>query len=96
MDFKENSLDIVSPEYQKGFNEGYILATYEPEIGIAVSLAEGMTERLSGIKDGIEEANLEKEKEKLPTPGWMRKPDKDIKQEKDIQKDADKGDLDIS
>ncbi len=95
MDFEENSSDIVSPEYQRGFNEGYILATYEPEIGNAVSLAEGMTERLSGMKDGIEEANLEKEKEKWPTLPWMNKnkivdkdPTKDIEKDKgDFEKD---------
>ncbi len=90
MDFEENSSDIVSPEYQKGFNEGYILATYEPEVSQVVSLAEGMTERLSGMKDGIEEANLEKEKEKWPTLPWMSKVDKAKIVEPEKGKDLDK------
>ena len=90
MDFEENSSDIVSPEYQKGFNEGYILPTYEPEVSQVVSLAEGMTERLSGMKDGIEEANLEKEKEKWPTLPWMSKVDKAKIVEPEKGKDLDK------
>lgn len=92
MDFEENSADIVSPEYQQGFNEGYILATYEPEVSQAVSLAEGMTERLSGMKAGIEEARLEKEK--LPIPKWMQKiSTKEKTPGKEIEKDLDKGDF---
>lgn len=92
MDFEENSADIVSPEYQKGFNEGYLLETYEPDLSASISLAEGMTERLSGIKAGIEEARLEKEK--LPTPKWMQKvATREKLPGKEVEKDIDKSDF---
>lgn len=88
MDFEENSSDIMSPEYQKGFNEGYLLATHEPEISIGISVAEGVSERLAGMKAGINEANLEKEKDKLPMPEWLS-PQVQTDKEKGIDKDKE-------
>lgn len=53
-----------SPEYIKGFNEGYLLAQHEPELAAQMAKAEGTSERLQGIKDGHHRFTLERELDK--------------------------------
>ncbi len=72
----------ASPEYLKGFNEGYLISKHEPKLAAQLSTAEGTTERLQGMKDGHSRFELEKETlEKSPlgkeNHGRERSPDKD-------------------
>ena len=64
--------------YQKGFNEGYILAQYDPELSDYVSKAKGGGVRFEGMQQGREEYLLEQIKEKLPSWLTERNNSKDI------------------
>lgn len=74
-----------SPVYIKGFNEGYLLGTHEPELSKSLSVTEGAGDRLNGIKDGIAEAALEKSRDKFRvsfSPKSVSDKDKEVSPEK--------------
>lgn len=59
----------LDPQYQKGFNHGYLLAKHKPELmkQIEKSLTSA-TEYTKGILHGRAEYRMEKMKQKLKTP----------------------------
>ncbi len=69
---------IPSPEFLKGYNEGYTLSKYVPDLAEKLSNALPDTERGVGFKEGKEQSEYEKNKERLPN--WMRhyRDDKDL------------------
>lgn len=62
--------NTVHPDYQKGFNEGFSIAKFAPEIAVTLSKAQTQSERMKGFKDGRNEFLLEKEKD---LPAFLRK-----------------------
>jgi len=60
---------IPSPDFLKGFNEGYTIALNSPDLAAKLSNAFPETERGSGFKAG--RAQFELEKEKSQQPKWM-------------------------
>ena len=59
-----------TPEYIKGFNQGYILHNYKPELATSLSKAKFSKENqeyLLGFKNGISQRELEQTKEKFKT-----------------------------
>lgn len=86
----EQSQETPSPEYIKGFNQGYLLARHTPELIEKLPADLGNSERSLGLKEGKEQYEAEKEKER--TPAWMKKDafsdlDKDNKDDKTKDKD---------
>lgn len=57
-------------EYQKGFNEGYIIAKHMPDLSDNLSKIESEAPRLDGIKDGRKQFTLEQVREHRPA--WMK------------------------
>jgi hypothetical protein len=52
-----------SPDYIKGFNEGYVLAKDQPELADKLASMKGDSERVAGFHDGRRQYVLEKAKE---------------------------------
>ncbi len=59
------------PDFLKGFNEGYILSTHEPDLADKIAAALGETERAKGFKDGQKQYKDEVSKNKYPS--WLTK-----------------------
>lgn len=76
-----------TPGYQKGFNEGYTIAKYLPELGEQLAKATGDSERSLGFQDGQKQLILEQSKEKYPA--WL-KGDRTGRNITDISKAKDK------
>lgn len=55
----------ISPDYLKGFNEGYIISEHMPELAGQLEKAVGESERGKGFREGREQLLLEQTKEKL-------------------------------
>ncbi len=62
--------ETVDPEYQKGFNEGYTMKKYLPEIADKLADAMGDSSRGLGFKDGRQELLVEQQRDKYPS--WRR------------------------
>jgi hypothetical protein len=62
--------DTMNPDYQKGFNEGYIFAKYLPELSEQLSKTELKSNRGIGFQDGRKEFISEQVKEKFPD--WLK------------------------
>ena len=58
-------------KYQRGFNEGYIIAKYMPELSDQVAKVTSEDPRIEGFLDGRNEFILEKAKDRLPS--WLKK-----------------------
>lgn len=56
----EDETITPSPEYVKGFNEGYLMAEHLPDIADKLARVKNNSERLSGFKDGKSQHFLEK------------------------------------
>lgn len=65
MEIKENN-----NEFQKGFNEGYLLAKHNHELADKIADALRDTERGQGFKEGCKEFSKEKDRTKLPD--WLK------------------------
>lgn len=63
-----------SPEYLKGFNEGYLLAKESPELTDKLSSIKGESDRTKGFLDGGKEYNLEKIRDLRPN--WLQEKSK--------------------
>lgn len=80
-------------EYMKGFNEGYMLFKYKPELATQVAEAfkkAGRSDRIDGFFDGRDELKSEVNKNVLPK--WLQKDRfKDLEREndKDLDKETD-------
>lgn len=53
-------------EYIKGFNEGYLISKDLPNLAIQLSKTETTDSRGQGLRDGIEQFDLEKSKSRIP------------------------------
>lgn len=81
-----------SPEYLKGFNEGYMLAKEAPELADKLSHVKSDTERLQGLQDGRKQYVLEKVREMRPrrmSDHSNLKTDKEKDNSKDKDRDID-------
>lgn len=82
-----------SPDYLKGFNQGYIMAKHEPQLIEQILPSLGDSERGTGFKQGKEAYEAEKQKEH--TPSWLKKDAfSDLDKGRDHEKDLNKDDLD--
>lgn len=72
-------------DYQKGFNEGYLITKHMSELSKQLADIKSEAPRLEGFRDGREEFMLEKEKELLPP--WMKR---DFKKKDNREPDLDK------
>ncbi len=61
-------------KYIEGFNDGFLIATHRPEAAqdLAKSYQESPMPYLEGLKDGIEERQLEREQSRLDELGALR------------------------
>lgn len=78
--------DTPHPDYQKGYNEGYILKKYMPEVADKLAEAAGNSPRGAGFRDGREQFIAEAKESRLPA--WLRSDrlsnlDKETDQEKE-------------
>lgn len=85
---EENS--TPHPDYLKGFNEGYVMQQHAPKLAQKLSEAVKDSDRGSGFKDGAQQFNNERSKERLPA--WLQKdrfsnPDKGSDKTKGQDKD---------
>ncbi|RYU92684.1 hypothetical protein [Emticicia agri] len=81
----------IDPDYLKGFNDGYIIAQYEPELSEKLSKIEAVSPRILGMQQGREQFIKEQLKEKLPN--WLKDkptPDRTNNPSKDQNKQIDK------
>jgi hypothetical protein len=90
MDDKTN--DVISPEYLRGFNDGYQLAKNEPDIADLLNNVDSNDERMAGFKAGMREVTKEKTKDVYPK--WLQNRSDLGLNRKDPDKNMDKGDLD--
>lgn len=89
-----------SDKLTKGFNAGYLLQKFEPELAkvLTVSLEGVEAPYIEGVLAGSKQFILEKELEKTDLyPGMDEDYDLDISDDKDLDQDIDLGgeDLDI-
>lgn len=84
--------ESIHPDYLKGFNEGYLLKKYLPELADKLLQAESHSSRSNGFKDGVTEYVHELEKAKYPA--WLREDRySDLGNEPDRSKERDRDDL---
>lgn len=76
-------------EYQQGFNEGYMISKFYPELSDAISSALTDSSRSIGFKDGIYELQMEKQMDKDYYPDWMREDRLDNLDKDDVDLDKD-------
>lgn len=58
--------ELNEKEYIRGFNEGYIISKDLPDLAIQLSKTETTDSRGQGLRDGIEQFNLEKSTSRIP------------------------------
>lgn len=54
-------------EYQKGFNEGYLLTKHLPELAGSIAKIESPSPRIEGFRDGRKEFALETVRDRRPS-----------------------------
>ncbi|MGA0556801.1 hypothetical protein ACO2Q8_09135 [Larkinella sp. VNQ87] len=86
--------DKVEPDYLKGFNEGYTMAQYQPELAEKLAHIETDFIRAVAFRDGYQQYHKEKTRERLPS--WLKEdrfskdtpsPDKDKTRDIEPEKD---------
>lgn len=55
----DNKDEKVTAEYVKGFNEGYLLAQFEPDLVERFMSIENTAERITGLREGAKQYFLE-------------------------------------
>lgn len=60
----------IDPDFLKGFNDGYLIAQYEPDLAEKLSKIEAVSLRIVGMQQGREQFLKEQLKEKLPN--WLK------------------------
>ncbi|MBA4853749.1 hypothetical protein [Emticicia sp. BO119] len=81
----------IDPDFLKGFNDGYLIAQYEPELAEKLSKIEAVSPRIVGMQQGREQFIKEQLKDKLPN--WLKDnpiPDRTNTLSKDQNKQIDK------
>lgn len=64
---EKNKIEL---DYQKGFNDGYLIAKFEPELSEMISKVNAVSSRIVGMQKGREQYLQEQSKEKLPA--WLK------------------------
>lgn len=77
-------------QYQKRFNEGYLIAQYKPDLAKQLNKSLENSVDSNGFKEGMEQYSHEKAKEKYPS--WLKdknptKPNTKTDKNKDLDKD---------
>ena len=85
--------DIIDPAYLKGFNQGYILAQYMPDIATKIAQSESKTPHMEGFQQGRDQYLLEVTREKYPE--WLkndrpRYKEPPVSKNRDMDRDMDK------
>lgn len=62
--------ETVSPDYLTGFNEGYTISKYNPELASQLSKISVESERFTGFQEGREQYIKEQVKDRLPN--WVK------------------------
>lgn len=81
----------IDPDFLKGFNDGYLIAQYEPNLAEKLSKIEAVTPRIVGMQQGREQFIKEQLKDKLPN--WLKDnptPERTNNPSKDQNKQIDK------
>lgn len=81
----------IDPDYLKGFNDGYIIARYEPELAEKLSKIEAVSPRIVGMQQGRQQ--FIKEQLKVKLPNWLKDnptPERTNTPSKDQNKQIDK------
>lgn len=79
---------INENDYIKGFNEGYLISKDLPELGAQLLKVELLDSRGEGMRDGIEQFNLEKSLNRIPDSFKVVKPmERNIDPSKDLDKE---------
>lgn len=78
--------ETPSPEYVKGFNEGYTIAKELPDLADKISAVKGDGPRLQGFQDGRKQFALDMARDLRPE--WLTKrPDRNLPNTKTRDKD---------
>jgi len=56
-------------DYQKGFNEGYLMSKHLPELATSIASIESLSPRIEGFREGRHQCVLEQVKEHRPS--WL-------------------------
>lgn len=64
----------IPDQWIKGFNEGYYIAKYMPELSLLLSTAQAESQHLKGLKSGRSQYLVDKTKERLH---WLDQRPKD-------------------
>jgi hypothetical protein len=75
--------------YQKGFNEGYLITKHLPEVSKQLAEIKSNSPRIEGFQDGRRQFVLEQTKERQPS--WMKT---EVPKSVDIDKRKDDKELD--
>ena len=77
-----------NPDYQQGYNDGYLIAKHEPELADQLKNLPDRTPRMEGFEAGRIQLLRDRFKERLPE--WVKDdPEKDIDQSLEPEKDKD-------
>ena len=84
-----------SPEYIKGFNEGYLFSKEIPELAKQLDKTQSDNDRHKGFKDGrmqLVNERVKEQRDKLLERPWdkLKEPDKDLDKNKDMDKKHDR------
>ncbi len=78
--------DSTEQQYQQGFNDGYLLSKYRPDISDSLNDLQPLSPRLEGMIDGREQFQIEKAKSKEIVQEKNNSP---IKKKKDRDREID-------
>lgn len=62
---------LNQPDYQKAFNRGYRIAQFDSNLADQLTTIKSDTPTMAGFKDGMEQLNSEKPKDRYPD--WLKK-----------------------
>ena len=82
-----NDNNTQKTNYQKGFNEGYIITKYEPSLSDMISLLKNESLRGQGFHDGRQQFVLEQTKDRHPS--WLTNNNRLQKSHEEKSKDRD-------
>ena len=80
----------INPDYQKGYNDGYLIAKHEPDLADKLKNLPDSTPRMEGFEAGRKQLLRDRFKERLPEL-VKDDPDKDVDQSLEPDKDRDRG-----
>lgn len=82
--------DQTNPDYQQGFNDGYLITRHEPDLADKLKNLPDTTPRMEGFQAGRKQLLRDKFKERLPE--WVKDdPERDVDQSIEPDKDMDQG-----